>query len=123
MRLDPHGNLDLVETRQALNALARECIELGVSCALLDIRDLDPTKSRLSMQDIYNLAKTFHETGFRKNHQRAILHRYRSGDRAEFFASLAKQDGWNVEAFETSEDAMAWFGSSEPLFRGARESR
>jgi hypothetical protein len=116
LRLDPAGNLDYDQTRAALSDLASHCVRAKIPCALLDIRDLDPAKTRLSMQDIYNLARTFHEMGFRKEeHRFAILHRYRAGDRADLFASLAKADGWHVETFETFEDAMEWFGSSEPV--------
>jgi hypothetical protein len=83
MRLDPGGNLDVNESRRVLEDLARQCVENGVNCM-----------------------------GFRTNHRLAILHRYREGQRAEFFAMVAKDDGFNVEAFERYEDAMDWFAKT-----------
>jgi hypothetical protein len=68
----------------------------------------------MKLSDLYQLALAFKEMGFRKSHRLGILHRYRAGERAEFFALCAGDLGWNVRAFEEYEEAMEWFGVALP---------
>jgi len=112
VRLDGRGKPDLVESRRALERVAKSCIDRGVRCALLDVRDVYST---LELMDMYNLVGAFHAMGFRAEHQLAVLHRYSGGEKAEVFATLATQHGWNVRAFDRFEDAIEWFTSCKPL--------
>jgi len=112
IRLNTKGGLDLDASRQALKELARVCVERGIDCALLDMRNIQTPA--MTMSDLYQLALTFKETGFRKHHRLALLHRYRAGERAEFFAICASDQGWNVRAFEDYEHAVEWFGVALP---------
>ena len=106
LRCTGEGMIDLETSKKGLAALAKACMAKGVRCVLLDVRD---AQASLRLADMYELAKTFHETGFQQEDRLAILHRYRGGERAEFFALCANERGWNVRAFESYEDAMAWF--------------
>ncbi|HEY1922443.1 MAG TPA: hypothetical protein VGG44_06730 [Tepidisphaeraceae bacterium] len=109
IRLDPTGEFNLTESRRALSGLARQCVESGINCALLDVRDME--KESLTMAEVYTLAMAFREMGFGKNHRLAVLHRYRSGERSEFFAITAQDHGWNVQAFEDYKEALDWFAT------------
>jgi hypothetical protein len=111
LRFRTDGSPDLEESIALLKRLAQECIALNLTRVLLDLR-ARKGESALSSQDIYTLVRTFHEIGFRKHQRLAILHRYRAGERAELFAMLAKLEGWNVETFESYEDAIDWFGET-----------
>jgi hypothetical protein len=51
--------------------------------------------------------------GFKENNKLAVLHRFHSGERAQFFADCAGDRGWNVRAFERFEDAMDWFNKED----------
>lgn len=108
VRLDPYGRCHLEESRVALTTLAKQCVERGINCALLDVREM---QAGLSLGDIYLLANAFREMGFRTDHRLAILHRYGGTGQAEFFALAAADKGWNVRAFEEYEEAIDWFGA------------
>ena len=114
-RLDAHGRVDLAESRKALAAVARACVDRGTKLALLDVRDV---YSDLSVSDLCALAKAFNEMGFTRDHKLAVLHRYSSGDRATFFALCAAERGWNVRAFDSFEEAIEWFGEARPAGEG-----
>jgi hypothetical protein len=111
LRFRTDGSPDLEESITLLKHLAQECIDLGLTRVLLDLR-ARPEDSTLRISDIYTLARTFHEIGFGKHHRLAVLHRHRAGERAELFAMLAKLDGWTVETFDNYEDAIEWFGEA-----------
>ncbi len=106
LRCNSEGVFDYSGTKIGLKAIAQACIARGVKCVLLDVRD---AQSTLKMTDMYQLAHTFQETGFTQDHRLAILHRYRAGERAEFFALCAQERGWNIAAFESYEEAVNWF--------------
>jgi hypothetical protein len=106
VRLDAHGRINLEESRRMLASVARECAQRGVPCTLIDARDVEP--GVLSLNDLYLLAREFRELGFEKKHRLAILHRYSSSERAEFFAMCASDGGWDVRAFENFEEAIDW---------------
>jgi hypothetical protein len=114
LRFRTDGSPALEESVTLLTRLAQECMDLGLTRVLLDLRGRSG-ESALSARDIYTLARTFHEIGFRKHQRLALLHRHRAGERAELFAMLAKLDGWNVETFENYEDAIEWFGEAYRL--------
>jgi hypothetical protein len=83
VRLNGKGEYDQEETRRALTGIAMTCVGSGIHCALIDTRE---ARSDMQMNDLYELAQTFKEMGFQKDHRLAIPHRSRSGVRVEFFA-------------------------------------
>ena len=111
VKLDKLGKIDLARTRQALEDVARACVERGMTCALLDAR---AAHGDLSMADLYHLAGVFQAMGFRRDHRLAILHR-KGGEKAGFFATCASNRGWNVQAFDEFEQAMEWFSTELPV--------
>jgi hypothetical protein len=108
VRLDASGRLDLAESKKVLADVARACVERGIGLALLDVRDL---YTDLRLADVYSLSRAFREMGFRRTDRLAILHRYNSAEKADFFAMCAADGGWDVRAFEDFEQAMEWFGT------------
>ncbi|HQY89430.1 MAG TPA: hypothetical protein PK402_12330 [Tepidisphaeraceae bacterium] len=95
-----------------LSALARACLERNMSCALLDIRTLEKS---LTLAEVYQLSRAFPEMGFTHRHRLAILHRYTGGENAQMFAMFAADNGWNVRAFDSYEDAIEWFSTNIPI--------
>ena len=110
LRCNSEGAFDYAATKAGMTAIAQAALARGVQSVLLDVRD---AQSSLKMVDMYELARTFEETGFTQTHRLAILHRYRAGERAEFFALCAQQRGWNVQAFESFEEAFAWLAHED----------
>ena len=115
VRLDARGRLDLAESHRVLSDVARECVERGIGAALLDVRDL---YTDLKLTDVYQLARAFHDMGFRTTDRLAVLHRYNSAEKAEFFAMCAADRGFDVRAFEDFEAAVEWFSSPPSAGRG-----
>jgi hypothetical protein len=105
VRLDAAGKPDFAQSCRVLAGLAQTCVERDIALALLDARDITPG---LTMTELYQLAHAFHEIGFRHNHRLAVLHRYGSADRADFFAMCAKDRGFEVGAFDNYEEAIDW---------------
>jgi hypothetical protein len=112
IRLDGQGKPDMIESRRALERVAKACIDRGCSCMLLDVRNV---YSNLRASDLYHLVTAFPEIGLTADHRVAVLHRYVGGERAEFFATLAWARGWNVRAFDDYEEAIDWFSAPSPL--------
>ena len=94
-----------MRARRVLANLAKTCVARGLNLALLDARDLYAT---LKLSEMYAAARAFHEMGFEQDHRLAVLHRYNSTERAEFFAMCANDQGFEVGAFDNYEDAMEW---------------
>ncbi|MGN6507527.1 MAG: hypothetical protein ACTHM6_18375 [Tepidisphaeraceae bacterium] len=111
IRLDAAGKIDFERSRKVLSDLAAACVERGVSCALLDVRDL---RSDLTTTELYKLARSFHEMGFSHHHRLAILHRPER-ERAAILAEFAYDRGWDVRAFNNYEEAIEWFATPYPL--------
>jgi len=109
--LDAQGKPDLAASERALSAVAKACVDRGIDCALLDVRNV---QSNLGLVDLYQLVKAFDAMGFQPNHRLAVLHRYSGGEGAEFFAICASMRGWNVRAFDNFEEAIEWFSVSQP---------
>jgi len=112
VRLDAHGKVNLAESRRILSEVAKTCFSRGVNCGMLDVRDLQPS---LSLSDLYTLVWAFKEMGFTHAHRLAVLHRYESTERAEFFAMCAESSGWHVRAFDEYEEAMEWFQKEDAV--------
>ena len=108
VRLDASGRVDFDASRRVLADLAKACLERGLSLALLDVRDL---YSELSPTDLYALVRSFHDIGFRSTHRLAVLHRYNSSERAEFFSMCAAEHGFDFRAFDNFEEAIEWLNS------------
>ena len=108
--LDGQGRFDVWQSKAMLEQIARTCVERGINCALLDVRDM---RTDMTSQDLQLLASAFPSMGFEKDHRLAVLHRFFS-NRADVFAMFANEQGWNVKAFDTYEDAIAWFSESLP---------
>ncbi|MGH7179623.1 MAG: hypothetical protein ACREJC_19770 [Tepidisphaeraceae bacterium] len=113
VRLDAQGKLNIEQSRKVLSGLAKTCVDRGIDCALLDIRDM--RAGGMTLADLYSLASAFADMGFRETQRLAILHPYSGGERAEFFAMCAANRGWNVRAFDNFEDAIHWFTSADPV--------
>lgn len=111
VRMNSNGEFDFQATRNMLSSIAKTCVERGIDCALIDLRH---ASTSMTAADLYQLALTFREMGFHKHHRLAVLHRYREGERAEFFSMLALDQGWKVRAFDEYEEAMDWFGVALP---------
>jgi hypothetical protein len=110
LRLDASGKFDFDQTARVLSDLARACCSKGVHYALLDARDAQGT---LTTTELYQLAKVFAESGFKKTDCLAVLHRY-GGKLADIFASFADERGMTVRAVESYEEAMDWFSTALP---------
>src|SRR5688572_28819622 len=67
-------------------------VSRDIRFALLDAREV---QASLTWTNLYKLAQTFKEMGFRQEHGLAILHRYQAIQRAEFFARCAEDRGWH----------------------------
>jgi hypothetical protein len=106
LKLDAKGQLDLQQSHDVLASVAKSCVDHGIDCALLDVRDAATT---MKLADLHALAKAFHEMGFNDRHRLAVLHRYAARERAEIFTMFATDRGWNVRAFEEYEEAINWF--------------
>lgn len=122
VRLDASGRVDFDASRRVLADLAKACSDRGLSLALLDVRDL---YSELSPTDLYGLVKSFHDIGFRPAHRLAVLHRYNSTERAEFFSMCAAEHGFDVRAFDNFEEAIEWLNSIDvdALTHASRDER
>ena len=109
VRLNADGHFDFEASKRVLANVARACLERGVDCVLIDIRDAERS---LKIEELYRLAQAFQEVGFRHNQRLAVLHRYGAAERAEIFAMFAHARGWNVRAFDHYEEAIEWFTSA-----------
>jgi hypothetical protein len=112
VRLDAHGEPDMVASRLALERVAKACIDRGTDAALLDVREMH---DHLSLGDLYKLVGAFHDMGFRHHHRLAILHRFSSSENSDFFALCASTRGWQVRSFSEFEEAMDWFRKDLPV--------
>jgi hypothetical protein len=113
IRLNAKGETDVKHSHDVLAGLAEACFRHGVTCALLDVRDMK--KNSLKLTDLHTLAMAFREMGFREKHKLAVLHRLDGGERAELFAMFASDRGWNVQAFGNYEEAVDWFSAALPI--------
>ncbi len=77
IKLDAEGHTDVKKSYDVLAGLAEACFHHGVTCALLDVRDM---KSHLKLTELHTLAKAFREMGFREKHRLALLHRVDGGE-------------------------------------------
>src|SRR5580704_5890788 len=83
IRLNSKGDYDQEQTRAFLARIAKSCIDRGINCALVDVRE---ARSDMEMNDLYALALVFKDMGFRKHHRLAILYSSESEQRVKFFS-------------------------------------
>ena len=105
IRLGTEGGLDLDASRQALASLAAAMVRRGAARAIVDVRGVP---QGLTTTAILQLARTFHEAGFRHDHRLAILHRWERVAESNLFAASMFRRGWNVRSFDLFEDAFEW---------------
>ena len=118
IRLNGQGTTDLAASRRALVELAEAMDKRDLDRAILDVRDV---QSRLTPTDLYELAKSFAETGFRREHRLAIVCRPTRAENADFFAMLTQNRGWDVRAFDDFEHAFEWLTAQDPVTSGMTE--
>jgi hypothetical protein len=114
IRLGAHGRFDLKASKAVLALLAGACRKRRINQALLDLRDLRPgPKPVFSPADLVSLVNTFREVGFTRAQRVAVLYSSDPHHRVKLFAFISNSQGWNVEAFESFEEAINWLSSTE----------
>jgi hypothetical protein len=116
IRLGATGHFDLTASKTVLAQLATACWRRGIKQALLDLRavHLGP-KPVFSPNDLAILVNTFREAGFTQEQRLAVLYGSDPHHRARLFAMIAKLRGWQVQAFDSFEQAVHWLSGSEAL--------
>ena len=109
----PTGELDMASTKQLLLKLAAASSSGQERPMLVDIRK---TSSILKKSDVFELASTLIEYGKTFRRKTAILARDDdSFDRANFFELVARNRGYNVNAFSSFEEAIIWLADIKEL--------
>ena len=109
----PTGELDMASTRQLLLTLAAASSSGQERPMLVDTRK---TSSILKKSDVFELASTLIEYGKTFRRKTAILARDdESFDRANFFELVARNRGYNVNAFTSFEEAIIWLADIKDL--------
>ena len=109
-RLGTHGELDWLKSLTVLSTLVQNFVERGTDLAILDVRDGQTDLTDLQLEA---LVKALKKIGLRKHHRVAILHRVRPHPRAVVFAEAAQERGFDIEAFDSYEEAVEWLSRSE----------
>jgi hypothetical protein len=113
IRTTPTGELDFSSTKYLLQALSGASQSQDARPMLVDLRK---TSSVLNKTDIFELASNLVEYGKTFRRKTAILARDDdSFDRASFFELVAKNRGYNINAFTSFEDAVMWLAKVETL--------
>jgi hypothetical protein len=113
VKTTPTGELDMASTKRLLLTLAAASSEGEEKPMLVDIRK---TSSILKKVDVFELASTLIEYGKTFRRKTAILARDDdSFDRANFFELVAKNRGYNVNAFTSFEEAIFWLADIKDI--------
>ena len=113
IRTTPTGELDMNSTKELLRTLAAAGSTGDDKPMLVDIRK---TSSILKKVDVFELASSLIVYGKTFRRKTAILARDDdSFDRANFFELVAKNRGYNVNAFTSFEDAIIWLADIQNL--------
>ena len=113
IKTTPTGELDMASTKELLRTLAAASSEGEEKSMLVDIRK---TSSILKKVDVFELASTLIEYGKTFRRKTAILARDDdSFDRANFFELVAKNRGYNVNAFTSFEAAIVWLADIKDI--------
>jgi hypothetical protein len=110
VRMDPHGRINLDESREVLRKLAQTCRERSIDRALIDVRDVE---SRLTVSDVFYLAHDFGTLGFENTCHLAFLYLMDVHKNAKFFELCANNRGWIVRVFEDFEKAFTWLNQTD----------
>lgn len=113
IRTTPTGELDMNSTKELLRTLAAAGSTGNDKPMLVDIRK---TSSILKKVDVFELASSLIVYGKTFRRKTAILARDDdSFDRANFFELVAKNRGYNVNAFTSFEEAIVWLADIQNL--------
>ncbi|MCY7421639.1 MAG: hypothetical protein LH478_07850 [Chitinophagaceae bacterium] len=113
IKTSPTGELDMASTKELLRTLAAASSAGEEKPMLVDIRN---TSSILKKVDVFELASTLIEYGKTFRRKTAILARDDdSFDRANFFELVAKNRGYNVNAFTSFEEAIIWLAEIQDI--------
>jgi hypothetical protein len=107
LKATPEGQLDLEHSNRLLIEIASASAHLVDHGMILDTRQ---THSELSVTDLWYLAAELGK--FRKalSRKTAVLCPRERFDYAGFFALCAQNEGFQVKAFLSYEDAIEWLG-------------
>jgi len=105
IRARPAGELDLEASEELLAAIVKASANLDDYEILVDTRQAEGT---LSASDLWFLAQRL--VSHRKTFSRkmAVLCPEERFDRARFFALCGENQGFNIRAFVSYEEAMDW---------------
>lgn len=101
----PEGELDLEKTKKVLLEIAAASAPSNNFDVLLDTRQTD---SEMSVDDMWYLAAELHKSREAFAQKTAVLGPADRLDYAAFFALCAQQRGFDVRAFSSLGDAVAW---------------
>ena len=113
IKTTPTGELGMASTKQLLQTLAAASSSGEERPMLVDIRK---TSSILKKADVFELASTLIEYGKTFRRKTAILARDDdSYDRSNFFELVARNRGYNVNAFTSFEEAILWLADIKDI--------
>lgn len=118
IRLGAEGKLDLKASREILAMLADACRKRGIDRALMDARNI---RAELTPTELAELVNAFREIGFTENQRLALLHTGDQNYRARMFAFIGSLRGWNLQAFDSYEEAINWLSANS--VKGDEESQ
>ncbi len=118
IRMGAHGQLDWDQSRAVLAKLAKTCMDRHIDRALLDVRDV---RSDMTPAELAELVLVFRDVGFTDHQRLAILHRADPESKAHLFVMFAANRGWNVQGFDSFEDAVGWLAIAEETDEGLVE--
>jgi hypothetical protein len=105
VRARPGGVLNLEASEQLLLDIANAAHGLGGCEILIDTRQ---AQGQLGAADLWFLADRLGRHRHAFSGKTAVLCPIERFDRARFFSLLAESKGFDVEAFTSYEEAMAW---------------
>jgi len=112
--LDPQAHLDFDASKKALQILALACRKRGLSCALVDLRDLPVlNKPHFTKTELAGLIGAFRDAGFSGDQRLAVLYRHDLYAGIRDFAFIGRLRGLQVQAFTDFEAAMRWVSEAE----------
>lgn len=106
----PEGDLDLMRTKAVLLEVAAATAP-SAECDVI-LNTLDAT-SEMSVSDLWYLAAELHRFRDAFSKKTAVVAPSERFDHAGFFALCAQERGFDVRAFTTLGEAMAWLAESD----------
>ena len=110
VRARPGGVLDLGTSEALLLQIAKAADGLDQVEVLIDTRRAD---GQLGAADLWFLAERLAKHRHAFSGKTAVLCPIERFDRARFFSLLADSKGFDVEAFTSYEEAMAWLSGDQ----------